>query len=554
MLINSKIKFALVVFSNLLLLSSVANAGSTYYLQLGSFYSKDDANAKWDELKSKNPNIFSNLSLNIAEVALPPDNNISYRTQAGPISSHQKADDLCNQINDISAECYVVETAIVASDKTISLIDTQATPKQKIVSKPLVDNKASAKKSIEFVRGLEPKFLDSETTIAKENAGETKSISDNKPINEAKKETTTTNNNLVVADNKKVSKSTKSKKQEKKSELIVVPGREQKFLDYNSTEQKIVSENNEKPIKLKEPKFENKEIEPKFEEVKEDEEKNVEKPGFFSRLFGTTPAKPKESVKKETVASPKNDSVANVDVAEAIRVPLSKDNNSESKSANITDSRIAPFAQQFPSQENRKYWAQINYFSDELQAQGFYEDFRNQYSEISDGLRIKITHPYGKSGKSSRISLRVGAFANSSQVKIICDTAIKKGYSCKNVKELSAFSENENFANNPSITSEQTINNEESFLSKSEQQPSYWVQLGSYSSPDEAWDKWSNVKKKFKKIIGKYEANVAEPENNSSDTTTYRLRFGAFNSSESASSICNKLSNSGENCLVVKGN
>ena len=96
--------------------SSPASAAGTYFLQLGSFYTRADAEQKWQDSKSQNAELFSGLNVHIAEVSIPPENKISYRTQVGPVASRSKADELCSAIQEKSAECYVVETAMTIAD------------------------------------------------------------------------------------------------------------------------------------------------------------------------------------------------------------------------------------------------------------------------------------------------------------------------------------------------------------------------------------------------------------------------------------------------------
>ena len=191
------------------------------------------------------------------------------------------------------------------------------------------------------------------------------------------------------------------------------------------------------------------------------------------------------------------------------------------------------------------YWAQINYFKDEDHAQSFYQEFHDRNPDISEGVRIRITHPYNSS--RHRVSLRIGTFSNLSDIKSVCAIATVRGLSCTTVKDIASsqpLSESSGVSDS-SPFSEQKIESEQKVGAE------YWVQLGSYPSPDEAWDRWSTLRKRHKKLLSRSTGDVVAPENSSADAVIYRLRSGPFASKNAADKICDKLEKSGVDCLVV---
>ncbi len=92
-----------------------AQAEGVYLLQLGSFEKKEEANAKWQSLRGKYPQLLGELNVRLQDVTLPPDNFTVYRTQAGALKSRANAQSICDRLTQGGDECYVVETAMVAS-------------------------------------------------------------------------------------------------------------------------------------------------------------------------------------------------------------------------------------------------------------------------------------------------------------------------------------------------------------------------------------------------------------------------------------------------------
>lgn len=92
-----------------------AYAEGVYLLQLGSFEKKEEASAKWQSLQQKYPDLLEGLNVRLQDVTLPPDNFTVYRTQAGALTSRANAQSICDRLTQRGDECYVVETAMVAS-------------------------------------------------------------------------------------------------------------------------------------------------------------------------------------------------------------------------------------------------------------------------------------------------------------------------------------------------------------------------------------------------------------------------------------------------------
>jgi hypothetical protein len=91
-------------------------AQTVFMVQLGTFDKQEAAAARWQELSAKFPDIFSSLKYTPDEFVRHPDTAVSYRTQAGPISSREEAESICATVAESDAgECYVAETAMFSS-------------------------------------------------------------------------------------------------------------------------------------------------------------------------------------------------------------------------------------------------------------------------------------------------------------------------------------------------------------------------------------------------------------------------------------------------------
>ena len=108
-------KRSYLIATTILLFSTSALAAPVFMLQFGSFETKEEAEKHLGELTTKHAASVSALSPTIREVTLPPDNLTVYRTQAGPVASKPEAQAICSKLAVNGGQCYIVETAMIAS-------------------------------------------------------------------------------------------------------------------------------------------------------------------------------------------------------------------------------------------------------------------------------------------------------------------------------------------------------------------------------------------------------------------------------------------------------
>lgn len=531
---------------SLITINTIAFAGpdATYVLQLGSFDSKEQAEQKWQELKTKNPDALGKLSLHISEISMTGDNKVTYRTQAGPVDSHAKASEICGKLFEQGNECYVVETAMFAQESAPASGNAAETEKVTTVYTPPQQQAGTSlqmSQGDQPVAGRGPQFLD---------AGSQPQVQAAPAAQPQQAPAYASTQTQAAADNEDQNTSPAAERNPN-SFLFGHPARHHTAVAQTTAMEQPAPEPTPVP---------------------------ASKPGFFSGWFGSSapaptpapvtvaPVAPVAVTPVQTAPAAGGDVEGNVNVAEAIRVPLTQDNTTPAPQQHVV--AVAPPATpqaNMPAPDsNGVFWAQINYFPDEASAHSFYEEFRNTYPDISDGIRMRITRPYAYANARGRVTLRMGTFATAGDIRAICAMASQQNLNCVSVKDASPVGAG------TAYQSKSTGNLAEAFPSVSSPPSSsgahfldapqhvdnvaYWVQFGSFSSHDDAMDKWKDMQKSNKKLLSKLRPSISEPEMSSSDSHVFRLRTGPFNSRGIADSLCDKLSMHGESCIVLGEN
>lgn len=119
------------------LATTPAIAASLTMLQFGSFETRAEAEKRLSDITKKHGAAVSQLGSTIREVKLPPDNLTVYRTQAGPVENRAAAQAICATLASAGDECYIVQTAMVASADVV---------------KPAVPVEAAASATVENVK------------------------------------------------------------------------------------------------------------------------------------------------------------------------------------------------------------------------------------------------------------------------------------------------------------------------------------------------------------------------------------------------------------------
>ena len=263
---------------------------------------------------------------------------------------------------------------------------------------------------------------------------------------------------------------------------------------------------------------------------------------------------------------------ADVDVAEAISVPLSDNTSSvtarnrpmaeQRKPINVT--RELPLIR-FSSDEAGKLI--IGTFTNENEAHKFWNYANEQHSELIGDLSVRIQKPLMASNRGG-IQVSIGQFANGGVAANFCNQTIS-GFSttlkCRYAVENDVFSggSNSNHSNkyeqrrtslerrSPEQQTEllhiqeKSLDEEQSTKDTKE----FWAQVAISDSKEEAQYRLKEIQKTNKKVIGDISSAISYSA--SAEHGKYAAKLGTFSDEREAQAVCDKLLQRGVDCLVV---
>lgn len=253
-------------------------------------------------------------------------------------------------------------------------------------------------------------------------------------------------------------------------------------------------------------------------------------------------------------------------VAEAIPVPLSQPQSNPylERGNRMMDAHPSN------SSAQQSFWADISYFRNETDAMRYVQLLKSRDNLLPSKLRIRITKPFGNIRGAQKLSLRMGPFLTVRPIRRLCALTREESLRCRAIKDLGGSVRNQGrLANRAESmrgktlgydqyrnqTSPSAISGEErkSFNNNNQSQyGSFYVQLGSFLSPQAADDKWQELSQMHKSIMSRLTKDIASPTRGSSASRLYRLRTGPFKDYADAQSLCDTLKTQGTLCLVVK--
>ena len=273
--------------------------------------------------------------------------------------------------------------------------------------------------------------------------------------------------------------------------------------------------------------------------------------------------------KPAAVAAPITGGAGAVKVGEAKRVPLTRtedaafvpsassvappDASTPVYASGITPpsgALAAPEVALPPSQNTAKtLWAEIGKFADAAKALSFWDSYRHSHPDFPV-VRVRVTQSYvEKMRGNDKVSLRVGPFAKRASLTYLCNSAVApevwRDLECREVTDMGISSA-------PTAGGRMPMG--EANAARAIQQSTvigaqYWLQLGAFPSMAQAQNAWSDLKQKHGASLGG-SPSISTPAMNSSGTPSYRLRSGPYATQTEAMAACNKVKNTGGNCLV----
>ena len=194
------------------------------------------------------------------------------------------------------------------------------------------------------------------------------------------------------------------------------------------------------------------------------------------------------------------------------------------------------------------HWAQFGHFINESTAFAFMDNLASREPQLTRGVRVRALRPLLNRGLGRHVALRVGPFRTQEEVDALCAVVTRSRQPCTTVQETGVSAP---VSDNP--TSEFLTSN-----NLQQQQPqlpigkgAVFVQLGSYGSEAEAYNRFSALLSSRPKMLGGMRPSVTKPRGNSGGAV-YRLRVGPFMDQPSALAFCSNLASSGTGCVLVK--
>lgn len=564
-----------------------------YLLQFGTFQTQDEAKQRLDWSVTKHGDILAEYKGFVNNV----DNEsggIDYRARMGLITSRKEAISLCTELRMRSVECYVVETTIIPPEFSGALAAIEKKENVSDISKQEILPKPEEKKE-ELPAVVESKPAEQAKSESKiDNQPE----EDKELQKEEQKQLANSDlpkSGLSVAENeikKEKSEPTSLKDYDKKSKEVKASiqnknlSKGRKDIDKRVADKKdpfanlpkipasmaykLKDKNNLEELPWLNPsgslKMERKEdlrktaisietvqIEEKIKIIPDNDFRNDELP-WLAKEVADIEKKIAGDDKKESDTKTISDEElegqkAKVEVAEAIRVPVSNHEPYKSKPSSLK----MPAYDFLPSADAEKpgYWIQISSFKSEDEA---IEHFEKISSEAKLNLRLRVVTS-SPDPSITNISLRAGEFNSVSEATKVCEYFRKGDLECVLVADV-GYSTPANVERSRSFGYQR---NEDSAGIPYEPTNPYlkerklvWVQFGSFANEFFAFERWKQLQTVHKDILGKLNVNISRPAQSSSGVSNFRLRAGPFTERDAADKLCNNLKRRYLSCVVAE--
>jgi hypothetical protein len=561
----------------LMLFNQPAAAASSYLLQLGTFAEEAQAESHWTRMQEKYPDLLQGLNLRVANVTLAPDNMAVYRTQAALLSQRSDAEIICDAMARKGDECFIVETAMIASapqaapkpvmpqPAPVQTAAAQA-PQPLMTLPPVEDVMPTAElssKAEEQLAAMEA-ALDAESASFESKGAALMPDAPTIAMPSVQAPVIVTPPVIEPGTGLKALPQTLQAPQP----LIAVP-------TVTAPQQAIQPLPELADNRPRQADFGNVQLPPP--------------PAFFDQPSDFRPAAPVvaqqpaaqsaaapvvpenapfRAVPKETYAQAagmtpppvvqeapvQNATQADVAVAEAIRVPLSDMAPPVVMAAPqpVVPARRYPTAGEMmklglPSRPSmtRSMWAELSYFDSEQAALGYWENIRRSMPDLPL-LRVRVVKPYRFRNEINRVSLKVGPFPHAAQLRELCDRIENEDMYCRMSNDLGS-STLADYRRGSSADGQL----QQQYAVPQHAQPMYWLQLGSYEHPQAAWEEWQFLQQRHAPVLDPITPQIVTPELSSSADPVYRMRVGPYLMRNGADQLCGILQRFGTQCVTV---
>jgi len=261
---------------------------------------------------------------------------------------------------------------------------------------------------------------------------------------------------------------------------------------------------------------------------------------------------------KPLTEAPVEEKKAQVHVAEAIRVPLTQEDDQQ-KNAKVVVDELPAIQPTFSDSHggDTKYadesadsgpgWLVVESFPAEEIATSFWEEVRHGAPKEVKKLRIRIVRPLSATGHA-KASLNIGPFASSSEAYDFCRKSVQasaRGLTCRFLAGDPGKDEPEAPRHR---LPEKPVSVDKSVDAAASTARKYWIQVASAASQGDALQEWENVKSENDDIVHGLRNSVSV---SAQDKNTYVVRLGPMDDHDEAIHACAQLQGRGVDCEVV---
>ncbi len=305
-------------------------------------------------------------------------------------------------------------------------------------------------------------------------------------------------------------------------------------------------------------------FQPQPVEVVEQEEEDE---GFFSWIFGSDDDEEKAPapVAATAEAAPASNAKGEVEVAEAIRVPLTNDEMLFKPEFTKQSQPIKPVAIPIPTEERASEpvsepgWVNVRSFAEEDSASLFWQTVREQEPIQTAGLRVRVLEPLVERNRGE-VSLNIGPFAGRADALTFCREIIRR----KNADLYCEFQQQEEQAVASKLVSpryhhSQRYNRRQaamearygrrgsSMLQPSRPSKVFWLQVAMENTQMQALQRWDDLREQHPDLLEGLRSSVSATL---MDGTKYMVRVGPLDSNAAAAELCSSLKNRGVSCKI----
>lgn len=514
-----------------------AYADSTIMLQLGQYDNEAAARSSWEILRNSHQKELGALNPVFVPVTTPEGESV-FRTMAGAMSSRTAAQDTCTNLEKAGASCLVVETSM------------QSMP---VAQEDAADAAAGKEPVARFVAPSEPM-----ETAAVEQAPQS-APAQAQPA-EKKSLGQRVGSWFGFGDDEKKEA---AKTAEQPTAAPVMAEAPQPVAAPVET---VQAEN--MPPLADAPALANA---PQPQQIQQIQQAS-QQPAYIPTPYGNAVAAraPRDlavdaGVATETVTMAPQGNVqgagqSDVQVAEAIRVPLSNQVSNRYPGSGIQNRPVGYGG--FPSQNLpvNTFWAQINNFASKEDAMGYLDLLRYEHPMMMQNLRARIVSSMPRHGKQQQtaVKLRVGPFSSQAEMSRLCTIASMKKLQCSIVKDANYG--NQAALRSPYIKGAYARNSESKRHQKLQQgyapvaqnRGAFWAQLGTFASVQEAERRWADFMAIYPAVFSNLNPQISYPSMSEAANISYNLRVGPYATVASASNVCGNMESRNISCMVMR--